>query len=208
MSHTFIEVSINGVVEKELWKRIERFHYRAEELNRFRSEINWGHFTSNVDRSDTKGPIISGSLPDKYVLEALYRRFRFFILEKEKANYRRLIKVLGSAVTDETARLFYKQERKEFLKTDIVDFAFISHEPRYSGDEILNLWFNAVYFHDEEEKIEKLVELENLISKNGAEVTLLHIVWDACNKIRNLNWLLTETSQNNAKIKVPISCSI
>lgn len=206
--YEFINVNMDGVINESLWNNIERFCYRADLLNEFRSDIKWEFQQVHIDRSGLRGPEIRGSLPNELVLEGLYRRFRFFILNKENSNYRKLLKGLGRAVTSETARLFFKYSGKSFIKTDLVKFAFISHEPKYSEEEIIDIWFNAFYFHDEDEKVKKLENYQDIVSKNGAKVTLFHVVWGACNEARNLRWLLKDTSPNNLRVLIPHYCRI
>jgi len=82
----FAKVAIDLASSEELQQRLESFGRRALDLSVFVQSQKSGRHSANVNRFDQNRPRISGTLPDHLLLEALYRRFRFFILKKGKCK--------------------------------------------------------------------------------------------------------------------------
>lgn len=206
--HEYITASLDQDPPDYIWEHIAGFKRRAEDLDGFIRSENWGIHNVSINRTNEDLPHISGSLPDETLLERLYRRFRFFILEKEKSNYRRLLKLLSAATSSEVGQLYLRVCRKEFLTNDILDFAFITAKRPYHPEEVIDCWFNAFYFHDDPSKHETLSKFTRMVSDNGAKVALWHVVWDASLRVRRLNWLLRETTRTNPVMYIPYLCTI
>lgn len=208
MMYKYSTILIDGSVSNDIWERVDRFKYRAGVLSDFIKDRSWGVIQLHGDRESPNQPKIKGSIPDELELEGLYRRFRFFILNNEKSNYRRLLNLLGQAVTDDYARYYLKQERKTFLDNDFIRWVFNGTDDKYSEEEIIDMWFNACYFHDEQNKLVKLNVFKDMVQSNGAESALFFIVYEAWHKVRKLNYLLSETGPERPEIVIPISCTI
>lgn len=204
---TFSIVELNNV-PKELWERIDQFRQRAAQLNSFRRDVKWGILNLSIERSRNTQPKVTGNLPNKYELESLYLRFRFFILENENANYKKLLKGLGRSVDDELVREFFRFERKSFFDDEIVEKIINKYTKNIRAEEIIDMWFNAYYFHNNLYKKDKLEELIAFVSQFGAEAALFYIVRNACNKVRNLNWLLKDLTISKPIIYIPNSCIV
>jgi hypothetical protein len=209
----FITIELDRDHPEHLWGRIETFKRRAQDLAEFKAAQNWGIHNVSVNRTNENRPHISGSLPDETTLELLYRRFRFFILNDKPAkpayaNYRRLLKFLGAATSSELAHMYFRLWRKEFLTDDVLRFAFITAKRRFTPEDVIRFWFNAEYFHDDREKEATLAEFRGIVSDNGAKVALWHAVWDATLRVRNLNWLLKDTSRANPRMHIPHFCRV
>lgn len=204
----FIKISVDITSFNDMEERINSFRRKASDLCEYVSSQEWGQHTISVDRSDENLPKIKGSLPDPLILESLYRRFRFFILNDEKSNYFRLLNLLSQASNSPLIHSFAKTSKKEFFEENSLQFAFITAKSKYHPKDVINLWFNSYYFHDQEEDRNKLEAFKGIVSDNGAKVVLFHTVWNAVRKVRNLNYLLRDTSINNQEIYVPVLCEI
>jgi hypothetical protein len=201
----FEKVEIDLSSSEELQVRLDAYRRRARDLSAFVKSQQWGIHNVHVDRSDQERPKISGSQPDELVLEALYRRFRFFILEHEKANYYRFIRLLSALCKDEMLHKFLRLERKGFYKEHSLEFAFITASTKYRSNEVIDFWFNAYYFHDQPIDRVKLATFESIVSSEGAKVILWRCVWHSVRKVRNLAWLTRETTLQNPIVYVPVS---
>jgi len=204
----FVQVSLDLSSFKDMEDRINSFKRKATDLCEYVSTQKWGQHTIHVDRSDENIPSIKGSLPDDLMLESLYRRFRFFILNDEKANYFRLLNLLSQASDSALIHNYARISKKEFFEERSLQFAFITAKSKYQPKEVINFWFNSYYFHDQDEDRGKLDIFKSIVSDNGAKVVLFHAVWNAVLKVRNLNYLLRDTSIDNQKIHVPVLCKI
>lgn len=204
----FIPVLIHLNPGSDLFAQISAFQRQARELNEFIGSVKWGMQHSNVDRTNEHRPVITGSLPDDLVLEGLYRRYRFFILQKEKSNYRRLVNALSQSSESAFLHLYCRMAKKEFLEEDILKFAFLSSRSPVTPEELIDYWFNAYYFHDDRDKHEKLERFSGIVSDNGSKVALWHVVWNSTLRIKNFSYLLSDTSEENPQVHVPVVSSI
>lgn len=189
--------------DDEFWELLESFKHRAGDLYEYRKSVNWGRITTHIGIHSDK-PSIKGDLPGRIKLEALYMRYRLFILNNEKSNYRRFLNKLSGVARNEFVTLYVKYAQKEFFKCLVIDTAFIKANKKYTSEQIIDLWFNAHYFHSDDSKDIKLKELVSILSKEGAEVSLFHAVFDSCNEIRSTSYLVSETTQINPKVKIPV----
>lgn len=208
MTNEYTTTPLVHDISEHFWGRIATFTRRGRDLDEFIRSNHWGQHSMEIDRQNEHRPRISGSLPDESLLELLYRRFRFFILKREKSNYQRLQQLLSAATTSEVARSFLLVSRDEFLTNDALDFAFITAQRPYGPEEVIDCWFNAFYFHDNSKKGATLAEFRSVVSNNGAKVALWHTIWDASYRVRRLNWLLRDTNRKNATIYIPHLCRI
>jgi hypothetical protein len=183
---------------------LEAFRRRAADLAQFIRAQHWGIQKIHVNRADEQRPRIDGSLPNELILDSLYRRFRIFILEGEPANYRRFLSLLSQASSDEWLQSFLRSERRNFLTSDTLDFAFITAESKYRAEEVMDFWFNAYYFHDQQVDRDKLTSFERIVSAEGARVVLWETVWKASMKIRNLAWLVRDATLENPVVYLPL----
>lgn len=188
----------------DLLVHIHFFKKRADDLIQFWLNTDWGRSEVSVDRTDETSVKISGNLPNELYLESLYRRFRFLYHNNEKSNYFRLLKLLSKSTDNKQFQLFCRNQKKTFYNEENLKFAFIASSQKYSPQQIIDYWFNAYYFHDDDGKISDLEALTNKVSENGARVVLYHTVRNCCIKIKYLNHLLSDTSEDNLTIKFPI----
>ena len=199
-------ININS--HPELEDRIDSFRRKATDISTYVASHKWERLTVSVNRTDENNPNIKGNIPNDLILEGLYRRFRFFILNKEKSNYFRLLRLLSSSANSSLLHSYLRMSKKEFLSEDSLKFAFITAKTKYHPEEIINLWFNSYYFHDQKAEREKLSIFRDIVSDNGAKVVLFHAVWNAILKIRNLNYLIRNTSIERQSMYVPYLCKI
>lgn len=204
----FAKVAIDLASSEELQSRLESFRRRALDLSVFVQSQKWGRHSVNVNRFDQSRPRISGTLPDHLLVEALYRRFRFFILKNENANYFRFARLLSASSKDELLHKFLRAERREFYNESSLEFAFITASTKYRPNEVIDFWFNAYYFHDEAQERSKLARFERIVSAEGAKVVLWHAVWNSTRKIRNLAWLTREATAQNPIVYVPVDSAL
>lgn len=188
----------------DLRRRLEAFKRRAADLVQFMRAQHWGIQKIHVNRADEQRPRIDGSLPNELVLDSLYLRFRIFILEGEAANYRRFLSLLSQASANDRLQVFLRSERRNFLTSDTLDFAFVTAESKYRAEEVMDFWFNAYYFHDQPVDRDKLIAFERIVSAEGAKVVLWETVWKASMKIRNMAWLVRDATSENPVVYLPL----
>lgn len=188
----------------DLATRLESYKRRAADLSSFVKAQKWGIQHIHIDRTNEHRPKVQGTHINDLVLEGLYRRFRFFILNDEPANHYRLLRLLSAASEDELWHRHLRVERKEFFQSGSLEFAFIAARKKYRPDEVIDFWFNAYYFHDQNVERSRLEAFENIVSAEGAKALLWECVWNSVRKIRNLAWLAREATPNNPFVYVPV----
>jgi hypothetical protein len=204
----FEKVEIDLSSSAELRMRLDSFTRRAANLTEFMKSQKWGIQSIHVDRSNQDQPWVHGTLPNELVLEGLYRRFRFFILNDEDSNYLRFLRLLSASSKNELHHRFLRLERKEFFQSHSLEFAFITANLKYHPEEVIDFWFNAYYFHDQEPERKKLATFESIVSAEGAKVLLWESVWNSALKVRNMAWLVREATPKNPFVYVPLFCAV
>ena len=104
--------------------------------------------------------------------------------------------------------MFIRVERKEFFRSHSLEFAFITANSKYRPEDVIDFWFNAYYFHDQEPERERLAAFESIVSPEGAKVLLWEAVWNSVLKIRNMAWLVREATPENPVVYVPLYCAV
>ena len=204
----FEKITIDLASSAELRARLESFKRRAADLTGFMRTQKWGVQQIHIDRSDQHRPRVDGTIPNALALEGLYRRFRFFILNNELANYHRFLRLLSVSSSNELLHMFIRVERKEFFRSHSLEFAFITANSKYRPEDVIDFWFNAYYFHDQEPERERLAAFESIVSPEGAKVLLWEAVWNSVLKIRNMAWLVREATPENPVVYVPLYCAV
>lgn len=181
---TKITVPISHLLSDEERKCIRIFKRKAQDLAktavlkkplRIAISLKGGKdgFASKVD------------LPREEFLTAFYSAFRFFYLEKEPSNFLRVINII-----------------KKHSKSSLVNQAMDQNELKWSGKIssvkfeacgkklttklILDLWFNAYYFHSDEKKFDELRDIQQILSDDLAKYILASAVYDASQAVLNV----------------------
>lgn len=204
----FEKVGIDLSSSADLQVRLNSFKRRSADLTGFMKTQKWGVQHIHIDRSNQDKPRVGGNIPNELILEALYRRFRFFILNDEAANYYRFLRLLSASSKNELLHRFIRLERKEFFQSHSLEFAFITANYKYRPVEVIDFWFNAYYFHDQEPEREKLAAFESVVSPEGAKVLLWESVWNSVLKVRNMAWLVREAAPESPVVYVPLYCAV
>lgn len=198
----YIEADLRIDNHTDILARLSSFKRKANELGEYMNSKDWGIQRIHVNRSNENVPKISGTLPNELILEGLYRRFRFFILNSEDANYFRLLNLLSQNSKSDLLHQFCRIAKKEFYKEHSLEFALTTSEYKYKPEQVINFWFNSYYFHDEKVHHEKRKKFEAIVSAQGSKVVLWNTVRNSVRKIRYLNWLLRDTSEKNQKMYI------
>ncbi|MCR4346478.1 MAG: hypothetical protein NUV55_04625 [Sulfuricaulis sp.] len=211
MAYDFAAIHLNSQTTSNFWERLDAYRDCATRLNEYRQEIKWGTHSVSVERTIQGLPRITGSLPNERELEGLLLRFRLFVLKSEKSCFEYFINALHDSSSDELLKLYTSYAKREFHKSKILGNALLGYQGEYTPMTIIDIWFNSHYFHRSGKrsplKAAKLKNFKSAVSENGAKITLFHAVWDVCNLVRNVNFLVANTSRENPVVLVPVSCN-
>lgn len=106
--------------------------------------------------------------------------FRFFYLQKERTHLRKVLKLLGKYTTTEEGRAALKMLGRQwddclFAKAMNVEW----NNKKLTSAMLLDLWFNAYYFHQDDNKEKELKELVGVFSEGFAKYMLLDAAFEA-----------------------------
>jgi hypothetical protein len=183
-----VKVNIsNSIAESEL-KCIKLFLKRTKEL--YQTHIISGNdsdISLNMKAEKNKPVQFSISLPNEEYLRSFYMAFRFFYLEKEKTKFLRVANIVKRRSDDELSKKYI-----DWLK-DMWNGALARQQMQmyFNGKEItptmlIDLWFNAHYFHSDELKNHNLANLKKVLSIDVYRFMLADAVYEASKAVFHL----------------------
>ncbi len=174
-------------------KKIRMFKIRAEKL--LSNTLVRDGFKSSADfRINDEGPSFSSfQLPSDEAFESLLMRFRHFWHKREPCNIFNILNIVNRYVPD--ARSSTQSLKKSWEKGLFYSTSIIIEDVPITSEKLIDLWLNAEFFHNDQDK---QTELDNLIDKinsispdpDFAKFLLIGSICECCNVIFELNTLL------------------
>ncbi|MCP5131322.1 MAG: hypothetical protein H6985_17280 [Pseudomonadales bacterium] len=127
-----------------------------------------------------KGLWFEASLPPEEVIAEFLMAFRFFYLKKEKTFFLRTLNILRKHIANADARSHFdrlKQRWENGLFSSAMSIQ-LNGEPMTTS-LLLDLWLNAHYFHSDEDKSDKLKELNEAFSDEFSKYMMLDGAFEA-----------------------------
>jgi hypothetical protein len=176
-----------SLTESEL-KCVKLFLKRTEELCQTRI-ISGGssNISLNMKAEKDKPVQFIVTLPNEEYLRSFYMAFRFFYLKKEKTNFLRVANIIKRRSDNEPS--------KEYISSleDMWNGALARRQMQMyiDGKEItpmmlIDLWFNAHYFHSDELKDNNLTNLKHALSVDMCRFMLADAVYEASKAVFHL----------------------
>jgi len=197
-------LSINWSFADEDWQLIELFRQRVVEFNDIWKGLEPKQLQAHMVLG--KGSKHSGSaiFPSDKELKAYYMAFRLFYLNDEACS---LLKIRNIIAKISTAPKFLSLMRKiksqwnEGLgKHQMSDF----YKREIRGKDLLDLWFNAHYFHSDLEKMPKLDEINGFLSEDISRYLLYRTVLQASLAVDTLYKSTRFLEQSGGYIEIPL----
>jgi len=144
-------------------EQLELFLTRADELREtqlikkgFKSSFSFG---SNRIENSFK---VSGFEPDEDDLRSFLTIYRKFISNDSPVFMNKIFNICQLYLKDEQIKSNLIQARQHWNDEFTKGFMNLNiNQKKYTPEEIMDLWINAVYFHDD---LEKIKLLENIMS--------------------------------------------
>lgn len=130
-------------------------------------------------------------VPDEDTVKSFLLSFRVFYMEKEPTYFYSMCNLVYKNVPDLTVRGDIAAIREAYsraLTQGAINFSF--QDKTYSPQEIIDLWFNAVYFHTDAEKVRELDLILNSPAQNLFYFLLVDTVVTLTNSITNLKGIV------------------
>ena len=127
---------------------------------------------------------LTAKLPPEEQVAQFLMAFRFFYLKKEKTHFPKILELVAKHA-DPESRSVFKILRKQWEES-------CSTEIRINGQTItssklIDLWFNAHYFHGEMRKQKELDELNEHLPNDFCKFMFLDSVYNASEVVRGFH---------------------
>jgi hypothetical protein len=177
----FIAKRISHLLTEEEWRSIELFQRRSQELKAITI------FSSDSQKYSAKLTMKVGDpvsfdiqLPEERDLKELLLVFRFFYLQKEPSNFLRVVNILSKYMQNELVtqviRMYKKCWKDALFGQELLIFF---NEEQLTAGKLLDLWFNAHYFHSAENAEQELAALNRALTPEFSKYMLVDSVLEA-----------------------------
>ena len=185
------------------WEKLNLFLRRFEQLERTRfysnpklKNIQYKIKGEKVDKGfQTRFEI---KVPDEETIKSFLLSFRVFYMEGEHTNFYSIYNLLYKKILDKKVRNDLATIRSNYTKalnTSFISINFLGKS--YLPKDIVDLWFNAEYFHTD---IEKVKELDKIVISPGKSLffyLLIDAVITLTNQISMLKEIIVRATSDN-----------
>jgi len=177
------------------WDKLDLFLRRFEQLERTRFYSN--PELKNIQYKIKKGEIVDKGfqirfetkVPDEETIKSFLLSFRVFYMEGEHTNFYSICNLLYKKILDKKVRndlVTIRSNYTKALNTSFISINFLGKS--YLPKDIVDLWFNAEYFHTD---IEKVKELDKIVISPGKSL-FFYLLIDAVITLTNQISMLKE----------------
>jgi len=161
------------------------FAERVNELKEFARKPSFQNFSLNISGEKGRPIRITAKLPTEDEIKSFLMTFRFFYLKNEVTLFNKICNALIANIHSTDIKNRAIDYRKAFNKIlnghSRIKFDFLGEE--LTTNKTIDLWFNAFYFHADNNKRPKLIKIRQLLSDDFAKYLLLSCVTDLSNII-------------------------
>ena len=177
-----IEVHISHAFSEAEWRQLQAFRDKASRLTstKLASGGEGCSIHGKVRYEQDKGLWFEATLPSEEIISEFLMAFRFFYLQKEPTHFPRILNIIKRHTTQLEALEVLKgfgRQWESSLFGNAMNISF--NNKQITTSLLLDLWFNAHYFHSDEKKELALDELKNAFSQDFAKFMLLDAVIEA-----------------------------
>lgn len=180
-----LKVKIADKLSEAEWRVLKAFCDRAMQLAKTKL-VTGG--TSGINAKmhfeQDKGLRFAATLPPEEQLAEFLMVFRFFYLQKEKTHFFKILAILGKHTVQDEVRRHLKMLRDKWNHALFANALKITlNDKPLSASLLLDLWFNAHYFHSDESKQNELETIKNFFTENFAKFMLIDSVYESAGLI-------------------------
>jgi hypothetical protein len=173
-----IEVHISSLLNEDEWQLLKQFCEKSERLlsTKYLS-VDKTNYSASIKYQAGVGVSTRAELPPEEIISEYLMAFRFFYLEKEPTNFLRIVNLLSSKTNNKRVTSAYRSYRakwKNYLFQKSIVFKV--GEDELTTSLLLDLWFNAHYFHSDRAKHKRLEVIKESYSDELAKYMLLDAV--------------------------------
>ena len=176
-----VEVHISSLLTDEEWNILRLFCDKARRLGHTKlGSGQFGGIKGKIRYERDKGLWFESELPSEELIAEFLMGFRFFYLQKEPTHFPKVIGLIRKHANNEDARKALKVFSKQWNDCLFGKALNISYnDKQMTSSLLLDLWFNAHYFHQDAEKGTELNQLILGFSENFAKFMLMDATFEA-----------------------------
>jgi hypothetical protein len=171
----------------EEWRAIRTFLRRAKELSESSLVANGYDLSANVSLNAGEPPKFTVcAIPPEEPFRSMLLTFRHFVGNDEPSNFLRVLNLLAKRVPD--AREYLDSLRTvwhQALFGGLMNLSFNGKD--LTANYIFDLWLNARYFHNDEQKEQELDRLIRAFTEDFVKFLLANAVTECCKAILRLS---------------------
>lgn len=170
---------LEGQFEEAEWQILQAYSEFTDELIETKLLKTGGSVSVSLSWTEASGQISATTeLPPDDEIIVLLHRLRPFLLQKERTNFLSVCSLLGKRLNNRMVRGYLKQVREYYTGKELQGRfrMVINDDILLNSDQALDLWLNAYEYHRDPEKREKMQELSQMISFDGAKGILLNVL--------------------------------
>jgi len=142
------------------------------------------HIQGRVRYEAEKGRWFEASLPPEEQVAEFLMAFRFFYLEKEPTNFLKILSILGKHAAQAEGRKFLKTMKDKWHQALFGNAVGMKiNNKQMTASLVMDLWFNAHYFHSDESKEIELEKLKKIFTQDFAKFMLLNALYESAKLI-------------------------
>lgn len=140
--------------------------------------------SSKIRYTQERGLGFDVTVPPEELIAEFLMAFRFFYLEKEPTNFYKILVLLGKHAQEPAAREALKILKVQWTNSLFQTRLYLSLNGQpVTASLLLDLWFNAHYFHSDKQKGEKLSNLNEAFTESFSKYMLLDSTYNATKTI-------------------------
>ncbi len=176
-----VEIRISHALSEVEWTVLSVFCDKARRL--IATKMVSGDESSihgKVRYEQEMGLWFEATLPPEEQVAEFLMAFRFFYLQKESTHFPAVLGIIGKHTSQPEAREAMKVFRRKWehcLFGNAMNICL--NDKPITSSLLLDLWFNAHYFHSDVEKGMELTELKKAFSEDFAKFMLLDSAFEA-----------------------------
>lgn len=133
-----------------------------------------------IQYTQERGLWFEASVPPEEQIAEFLMAFRFFYLEKEPTNFHKILILLGKHAKEPESREALKHLKTQWGNALFQSRLYLSVDGHpITASHLLDLWFNAYYFHSDRKKGEELKLLNEAFSESYSKYLLLDSVYNS-----------------------------
>lgn len=179
-----INVNLSGNLSSEEWDCIDLFKKRVEKLSKTEYFSGRHPINGKVRFNHQEGIVFHCDIPPDHITVEHLTAYRHFCAEKEKCYFPKVLKIIGRYADNDEARATLKAFRIRWENGLFNDAMRLSlNGEKMTAAMLLDVWFNGEFFHSDNEKIEKLIAMENAFPNDFFKFMLLDAVTNGSNQV-------------------------